>query len=164
MQAKRVLIPERLRKVPPREFGFGWIDRRFLHEGYVSRCDPPALALYLLLTVVADAQGLSFYADATLARLLSLPAGAIGPRDSDPGRTHRLSSTDHPSSLARSAFSPADTGNEVGGHRARRPAAAMARWSASDWNALKPNDEVCHVERRFAYDDRDTDEAGRECA
>jgi hypothetical protein len=77
MQTKRVLIPERLRKVP-REFGFGWIDRRFLHEGYVSRCDPQALALYLLLTVVADAQGLSFYADATLARLLSLPVGGIG--------------------------------------------------------------------------------------
>src|SRR5580658_5361726 len=76
MQTKRVLIPERLRKVP-REFGFGWIDRRFLHEGYVHRCDPPALALYLLLTVVADAQGLSFYADASLARLLSVTAGEI---------------------------------------------------------------------------------------
>lgn len=76
MQTKRVLIPERLRKVP-REFGFGWIDRRFLHEGYISRCDPPALALYLLLTVVADAQGLSFYADATLARLLTLPPDEI---------------------------------------------------------------------------------------
>jgi hypothetical protein len=44
----------------------------------MRRCDPPALALYLLLTVVADARGLSYYADATLARLLSLPAGAIG--------------------------------------------------------------------------------------
>ena len=76
MQTKRVLIPERVRKVP-REVGFGWIDRRFLHEGYVRRCDPPALALYLLLTVVADAQGLSFYADATLARLLSVPAREI---------------------------------------------------------------------------------------
>ena len=77
MQSKRVLVPERLRKVP-REYGFGWIDRRVLHEGYVRRCDPPALALYLLLTVVADAQGLSFYADATLARLLSLPVDGIG--------------------------------------------------------------------------------------
>jgi hypothetical protein len=77
MQSKRVLIPERLRKVP-REFGFGWIDRRLLHESYVRRFDPSALALYLLLIVVADAEGLSFYADATLARLLSLPVGAIG--------------------------------------------------------------------------------------
>jgi len=76
MPSKRVLIPERLRKVP-REFGFGWIDRRFLHEGYVRRCDPQVRALYLLLTVAADAQGLSFYADATLARLRSLSAGEI---------------------------------------------------------------------------------------
>jgi hypothetical protein len=71
-----VLVPERLRKVP-REFGFGWIDRRFLHEGYISRCDPPALALYLPLTVVADAQGLSFCADTSLARLLTLPVDGI---------------------------------------------------------------------------------------
>lgn len=76
MQPKQVLIRERVRKIP-REYGFGWIDRRLLHEGYLRHCDPPALALYLLLTIVADAQGLSFYADATLARLLSLPVGGV---------------------------------------------------------------------------------------
>jgi len=76
MPTKRLLIPERMRRVP-REHGFGWIDRRFLHEGYVRRCDPPALALYLMLTIVADAQGLSFYADASLARLLSLRVAEI---------------------------------------------------------------------------------------
>ena len=76
MPTKRVLIPERLRKVPSK-FGFGWIDRRVLHEGYTRRCDTQALALYLLLTLVADEKGLSFYADATLARLLSIPADAV---------------------------------------------------------------------------------------
>jgi hypothetical protein len=76
MQPKRVLIPERLRKVR-REYGFGWIDRRFLLEECLRRCDMPALALYLLLTVVTDAQGLSYYADANLARLLSLPVADI---------------------------------------------------------------------------------------
>jgi hypothetical protein len=35
------------------------------------------LALYLLLAIVADAQGLSFYGDATLGRLLSMPAGEV---------------------------------------------------------------------------------------
>lgn len=74
MQNKRVLIPERLRKVPPQ---FGWIDRRLLHEGHISHCDAQALALYLLLAIVADGKGLSFYADATLERLLSMPAGAV---------------------------------------------------------------------------------------
>jgi hypothetical protein len=76
MPSKRVLIPERLRKVPS-EFGFGWIDRRLLHEGYIRRCDPPALALYLVLAIVADAQGLSFYADATLGQLLSMPSSEV---------------------------------------------------------------------------------------
>ena len=76
MPTKRVLIPERLRKVPS-QFGFGWIDRRVLHGGYLRRCDPPALALYLLLVIVADPQGLSFYADTTLGRLLSMPVDGV---------------------------------------------------------------------------------------
>jgi len=76
MPSKHVLSPERLRKVPS-EFGFGWIDRRFLREGYLGRCDAHALALYLLLTIVADEKGLSFYGDATLARLLSMPPSEV---------------------------------------------------------------------------------------
>ena len=36
------------------------------------KCGPQALALYLLLVTVADAQGLSYYSDKTAARLLSL--------------------------------------------------------------------------------------------
>jgi len=43
-----------------------------VREGHVERCDCPALALYLVLVTVADAQGLSFYGDAALARLLSI--------------------------------------------------------------------------------------------
>ena len=66
---KRVLRPERLRRVPSQ---FSWVDQRLLREGYLERCDAPALALYLLLVTVADAQGLSYYGDATICRLLSL--------------------------------------------------------------------------------------------
>lgn len=76
MKTKRVLVPERLRKLT-RQVGFGWIDRRLLYEGHIGRCDAQALALYLLLTIVADAQGLSFYADATLERLLLMAPGAV---------------------------------------------------------------------------------------
>lgn len=76
MARKSVLIPERLRKVPS-ELGFGWVDRRVLHQGHIRRCDPPALALYLVLIIVADAQGLSFYADATLGKLLSIPPSEV---------------------------------------------------------------------------------------
>jgi len=66
---KRVLNPERLRKVPPQ---FSWIDHRLVRENYFLRCDHPAWALYLFLTSVADAQGLSYYSDASLVRRLKM--------------------------------------------------------------------------------------------
>jgi hypothetical protein len=66
---KRVLNPERLRKVPPQ---FSWIDHRLVQENYFVRCDHSAWALYLFLTSVADAQGLSYYSDASLLRRLNL--------------------------------------------------------------------------------------------
>jgi hypothetical protein len=76
MYNKRILVPERVRKVP-REAGFGWVDRRLLREDYFSRCDGQAWALYLVLAIVADEKGLSFYAEATLARLLAVSAGEV---------------------------------------------------------------------------------------
>ncbi len=69
MVIKRVLRPERLRRVPAQ---FSWVDQRLIRDGYLERCDAPALALYLLLVTVADAQGLSYYGEATICRLLSL--------------------------------------------------------------------------------------------
>ena len=69
MKTKRVLCPQRLRQVPQR---FSWIDQRLVREGHIAQCGPQALALYLLLVTVADAEGLSYYSDKTAARLLSL--------------------------------------------------------------------------------------------
>jgi|APIni6443716594_1056825.scaffolds.fasta_scaffold49702_2 hypothetical protein len=66
---KRVLCPERLRKVPAQ---FSWVDQRLVRQRYIERCDHAALALYLVLVTVADAQGLSYYADASLERMLRL--------------------------------------------------------------------------------------------
>lgn len=66
---KRVLNPERLRKVPPQ---FSWIDHRLVRENYFLRCDHPAWALYLFLTSVADAEGLSYYSEASLVRRLKM--------------------------------------------------------------------------------------------
>jgi hypothetical protein len=56
---------------------FSWIDQRLVREGYLERCPVPALALYLLLVTVADAQGLSYYGDATVCRLLSLSSAQL---------------------------------------------------------------------------------------
>ncbi|HEY0791719.1 MAG TPA: hypothetical protein VGD78_11705 [Chthoniobacterales bacterium] len=75
MIPKRLLCPERLRQVPPQ---FSWIDQRLVRDGHLERCHPPALALYLLLVTVADAQGLSYYSDRKVARLLSLAPAELG--------------------------------------------------------------------------------------
>lgn len=66
---KRILVPERLRKVPPQ---FSWIDHRLVQENYFLRCDHAAWALYLFLTSVADVEGLSYYSDASLMRRLKM--------------------------------------------------------------------------------------------
>lgn len=66
---KRVLCAERLRKVPPQ---FSWVDQRLVRQGYVQRCEHAALALYLVLVTVADAEGLSYYSDWSLERMLRL--------------------------------------------------------------------------------------------
>jgi hypothetical protein len=54
----------------PRQFS--WIDQRLVREGHITRCSPHALALYLFLCTVADAEGLSYYSDPKAGRLLSL--------------------------------------------------------------------------------------------
>jgi hypothetical protein len=71
---KRILNPERLRKVPPQ---FSWIDHRLVQENYFVRCDHSGWALYLFLTSVADAQGLSYYSDASLLRRLKMDPLAL---------------------------------------------------------------------------------------
>jgi hypothetical protein len=55
---KRVLNPNRVRHVPRQ---FSWIDQRLVRDGHTARCSAEALALYLFLVTVADAQGLSYY-------------------------------------------------------------------------------------------------------
>jgi hypothetical protein len=69
MERKQVLWEERTRRVPRQ---FSWIDHRLVRDGYIGRCDHAALALYLLLVTVGDAEGLSYYSDRLAARLVSL--------------------------------------------------------------------------------------------
>ncbi|MCX7177977.1 MAG: hypothetical protein NTX56_04135 [Proteobacteria bacterium] len=66
---KHVLRPERLRQVPEQ---FSWVDQALVQRHYIDRCDARAAALYLFLITVADAQGLSYYGEATMARRLHL--------------------------------------------------------------------------------------------
>jgi hypothetical protein len=66
---KRLLVPDRLRKIRP---GFSWIDRRFLREGWIDRLGRDEILLYLFLVAVADQRGLSYYGDATTTALLEI--------------------------------------------------------------------------------------------
>jgi hypothetical protein len=67
--AKRVLHPERRRQIPEH---FSWIDHRLVREHFIEQAEVGAWALYLFLVADADADGLSYYADASLSRRLGL--------------------------------------------------------------------------------------------
>jgi hypothetical protein len=69
MPVKRVLRADRRRAIPTQ---FSWIDQRLVRDDLITRYSTTALALYLVLVTVADSEGLSYYADATLSRLLLL--------------------------------------------------------------------------------------------
>lgn len=66
----------KLRRVPSQ---FSWIDQRLVRERYIDQLSPHACALYLFLVTVADAQGLSFYADRSLCERLSMPPQHLHP-------------------------------------------------------------------------------------
>ena len=71
---KRVLCPQQLRHVPPQ---FSWIDHRLVRDRHIAGKSAEALALYLFLLTVADGQGLSYYSDAGIGKLLPLDAPAL---------------------------------------------------------------------------------------
>jgi hypothetical protein len=71
---KRVICPARLRKVPPQ---FNWIDPRLVRDKHIGRVSHAALALYLFLLTVADAQGLSYYSDTAISELLHMESGSF---------------------------------------------------------------------------------------
>ena len=72
---KRVLCPERVRRVPP---AFSWIDHRLVRDGHIRKLGHEAQALYLFLVTVSDAEGLSYYSDATAGGLLSMDSAMLG--------------------------------------------------------------------------------------
>ena len=67
---KRPIDPERIRRIPAE--GFSWLDRRFVREGLIEPLALEAILLYFFLVSVSDAEGLSFYADPTMSRILKL--------------------------------------------------------------------------------------------
>ena len=71
---KKPVFPERVRQTPEQ---FSWVDHRLAREFYIDNCSHAALALYLFLVTVADAQGLSYYSDVTLQKRLKMEPGVL---------------------------------------------------------------------------------------
>jgi hypothetical protein len=69
MIAKKILNPERIRRI---EGGFGFIPHRLITEGFVAALDPHELLLYFFLILVADRNGLSYYAYDSICSFLSM--------------------------------------------------------------------------------------------
>lgn len=74
---KRLLCPRQRRGKPPS--GFSWVDHRLVRDSHIEKCGPKALALYLFLVTVGDAEGLSYYGDETIRRRLRLGGGELAP-------------------------------------------------------------------------------------
>jgi len=75
MQIKRVLHPERVRKI---EGSFSWIDHRFITGGFLRDLSTLEILLYLFLVAVSDRNGLSFYHDDRIASLLKIDLPSLG--------------------------------------------------------------------------------------
>jgi hypothetical protein len=71
---KRPISLAKLRTVPRQ---FSWVDQRLVRERYIDQLSHQACALYRFLVTVADAQGLSYYADASLCQRLSLSGAEL---------------------------------------------------------------------------------------
>jgi hypothetical protein len=66
---KHPILPAKLRR-PPHQFS--WVDQRLVREHYIDQLNHEACALYLFLVTVADAQGLSYYAEHSLCQRLAM--------------------------------------------------------------------------------------------
>lgn len=74
MKSKRIPDPSRLRHCPKQ---FSWVDHRLVRLGHVRGRSPQALALYLILVAVGDADGVSWYGDERLGVELGLSVSTV---------------------------------------------------------------------------------------
>ncbi len=74
MKPKRIPDPSHVRRCPKQ---FSWIDHRLVRLGHVRGRSPHALALYLVLVAVGDADGVSWYGDERLSLELGCSVGTL---------------------------------------------------------------------------------------
>ncbi len=66
---KEIICRDRIRSI---NGGFGWVDHRLVRDRYVQRCSPVALAVYLFLITVSDADGISYWGKSALCDRLQI--------------------------------------------------------------------------------------------
>lgn len=69
MIQKYPVCPDRIRTIPAQ---FSWVDHRLVRDRHIELLNHEAAALYLFLVTVADCQGLSYYANQSLCRHLTM--------------------------------------------------------------------------------------------
>jgi len=69
MYREHVICRDRLRRIPS---SFSWVDHRLVRERRIDGHTVQALALYLFLLAVSDADGLSWWSDTAIQRRLGL--------------------------------------------------------------------------------------------
>ncbi len=74
MTHKLPICPDRIRSTPEQ---FSWVDHRLVRDHHIELLSHEAAALYLFLITVADCQGLSYYADASLCERLAMDAATL---------------------------------------------------------------------------------------
>lgn len=75
MSLKRILDHKRIRKI---EGSFSWIDHRVITAGFLRDLSATEILLYLFLIAVSDRNGLSFYHDDRICRILKIPLSSLG--------------------------------------------------------------------------------------
>jgi len=71
---KKPISPTKLRRLPSQ---FSWVDQALVRDRHIDQLSHPACALYLFLITVADAQGLSYYADRSVRQRLSMSQASL---------------------------------------------------------------------------------------
>lgn len=69
MTRKYPICLDRIRTIPEQ---FSWLDHRLVRDRHIEHLTHEAATLYLFLVTVADVQGLSYYADHSIAQRLSM--------------------------------------------------------------------------------------------
>jgi len=75
MDKKQIINHKRIRKI---EGSFAWLDHRFITGGFLDDLSTYEILLYFFLVAVCDRNGISFYHDDRICRILKIDLASLG--------------------------------------------------------------------------------------